>query len=230
MVNVMPSDCRYKPSHTQAKTGPPCRGRRRGVRCGQRRAGRRHLAGQIGLIFHILPSYPLHRHYQPHIPTGCRTNISGVLAEDDDLLSLPLSSRGGEGSGATASESRDERNERAAGRLIPAGSRAGLDLIVGTARLYTSRAATSCSLAKGGQRATLGAASSGRPPSSSPNLSKPRRRSSEPHAKDSRKSSGLPRRAICVCQFSQHVVEIRVAHIGGLRITGRTAFAAFASL
>jgi len=27
------------------------------------------------------------------IPAGCRANISGVLAENDDLLSLPLSSK-----------------------------------------------------------------------------------------------------------------------------------------
>ena len=31
------------------------------------------------------------------IPAGCHTNISGMLAENDDLLSLPLSSKRGEG-------------------------------------------------------------------------------------------------------------------------------------
>jgi hypothetical protein len=40
------------------------------------------------------------------LPAGCRTNMSGVLAENDDLLSLPLSSKGGEGNGAPASEQR----------------------------------------------------------------------------------------------------------------------------
>jgi hypothetical protein len=36
------------------------------------------------------------------VPAGCRTNRSGVLAENDDLLSLALSSKGGEGNGAGA--------------------------------------------------------------------------------------------------------------------------------
>jgi hypothetical protein len=40
------------------------------------------------------------------IPAGCRNHISGVPVEDDDLLSLPLSSKGGEGNGAAASEHR----------------------------------------------------------------------------------------------------------------------------
>jgi hypothetical protein len=34
------------------------------------------------------------------IPVGRCTNACGVLAESDDLLSLPLSSKGGEGNGA----------------------------------------------------------------------------------------------------------------------------------
>jgi len=38
------------------------------------------------------------------LPAGCRNNISGVLGENDGLLSLPLSSKGGEGNGAAASE------------------------------------------------------------------------------------------------------------------------------
>ena len=38
------------------------------------------------------------------LPEGCCTNRSGVLVENDGLLSLSLSSKGGEGSGATASE------------------------------------------------------------------------------------------------------------------------------
>ena len=41
------------------------------------------------------------------ITVGCRTNKPGVLTENDDLLSLPLSSRGGEGNGAAPSERRD---------------------------------------------------------------------------------------------------------------------------
>jgi hypothetical protein len=41
------------------------------------------------------------------IPAGCCTEISGMLAENDYLLSLPLSSKGGEGNGATAYEHRD---------------------------------------------------------------------------------------------------------------------------
>jgi len=54
-------------------------------------------------------------------PAGGRTNKSGVPAEDDDLLSLPLSSKGGEGNGAVASEPADARKEQAAASLsIPA--------------------------------------------------------------------------------------------------------------
>src|ERR1019366_10255627 len=45
---------------------------------------------------------------------GCRTIISGALAENDGLISLPLSSKGGEGNGAAASEHRDTRKEQAA--------------------------------------------------------------------------------------------------------------------
>jgi hypothetical protein len=33
------------------------------------------------------------------IPAGCGTNLSGMLAENDGLLSLSLSSKGGEGTG-----------------------------------------------------------------------------------------------------------------------------------
>ena len=36
------------------------------------------------------------------IPAGWRTKISGVRVENDDLLSLALSSKGGEGNGAAA--------------------------------------------------------------------------------------------------------------------------------
>ena len=36
------------------------------------------------------------------IPAGCCTNIFGVLAANDDLLSLPLSSKGGEGKATSA--------------------------------------------------------------------------------------------------------------------------------
>src|ERR1039458_5097064 len=36
------------------------------------------------------------------IPAGCRANTSGRWAQNDDLLSLPLSSKGGEGNGAGA--------------------------------------------------------------------------------------------------------------------------------
>ncbi len=41
------------------------------------------------------------------MPAGCRTNRSGALAENEDLLSLPLSSRGGEGNGPATGEHRD---------------------------------------------------------------------------------------------------------------------------
>jgi hypothetical protein len=41
------------------------------------------------------------------IPAGCRASIPGVLAENDDLLSLALSSRGGEGTATAASDHRD---------------------------------------------------------------------------------------------------------------------------
>jgi len=37
------------------------------------------------------------------IRAGWCTNATGVLAENDDLLSLPLSSKGGEGNAAAAS-------------------------------------------------------------------------------------------------------------------------------
>jgi len=40
------------------------------------------------------------------MPADCRINVSGGLAENDDLLSLPLSSKGGEGNGTAASEHR----------------------------------------------------------------------------------------------------------------------------
>jgi glycosyltransferase involved in cell wall biosynthesis len=46
------------------------------------------------------------------IPTGCRTNLPAVPAENDDLLSLPLSSKGGEGNAAAVSEHRDARKEQ----------------------------------------------------------------------------------------------------------------------
>src|ERR1035437_2252128 len=49
------------------------------------------------------------------IPAGCCTNIFGVLAEDDDILSLTLSSKGGEGNGAAASERRDPCKVQASG-------------------------------------------------------------------------------------------------------------------
>jgi hypothetical protein len=38
---------------------------------------------------------------------GCRTNRSGGRVENDSLLSLPLSSKGGEGNTAAASEHGD---------------------------------------------------------------------------------------------------------------------------
>lgn len=41
------------------------------------------------------------------LPAGRRTNISGGQAENDDLLSLPLSSKGGEGNNAAPSEHLD---------------------------------------------------------------------------------------------------------------------------
>jgi hypothetical protein len=43
------------------------------------------------------------------IPAGCRTNISGGLPEHDHLLSLSLSSKGGEGNGAAAEPKRRRR-------------------------------------------------------------------------------------------------------------------------
>ena len=47
------------------------------------------------------------------IPAGCRANRFGGLAENDDLLSLPLSSKGGEGNDATVSKQRDACVEQA---------------------------------------------------------------------------------------------------------------------
>jgi hypothetical protein len=51
------------------------------------------------------------------ILTGCGTNTSGVLVENDDLLSLPLSSKGGAGNSAGAREHRDVCKEQTAARL-----------------------------------------------------------------------------------------------------------------
>jgi hypothetical protein len=47
------------------------------------------------------------------ISAGCRTDISGGLGENDDLLSLSLSSKGGEGNGAGATERRDTIKHKA---------------------------------------------------------------------------------------------------------------------
>jgi hypothetical protein len=51
------------------------------------------------------------------LPVGGLINIPGVLAENDDLLSLPLSSKGGEGNGAAASVHHDARMEPRAPRF-----------------------------------------------------------------------------------------------------------------
>ena len=48
-------------------------------------------------------------------PVGCRPSVSAVLAENNDLLSLPLSSKGGEGNGTAASEHRDSCKEQSTG-------------------------------------------------------------------------------------------------------------------
>jgi putative protease len=56
------------------------------------------------------------------IPAGHRSNIAGGLSEDDGLLSLALSSRGGEGNTAAACERRDGCKEQAQGAEL---SRAG---------------------------------------------------------------------------------------------------------
>jgi cbb3-type cytochrome oxidase maturation protein len=48
------------------------------------------------------------------IPVGCPTNQSAVLPDGDDLLSLPLSSKGGEEKGTTAKEHRDPWKEQGA--------------------------------------------------------------------------------------------------------------------
>ena len=53
------------------------------------------------------------------IPRGC-TNLSGVRAEKNGLLSLPLSSKGGEGTGAAASEHVDAgKQQNPAGQRLP---------------------------------------------------------------------------------------------------------------
>jgi hypothetical protein len=46
------------------------------------------------------------------VTTGGRSNISGVLTENDDLLILSLSSRGKEANGAAANEHRDACREQ----------------------------------------------------------------------------------------------------------------------
>jgi hypothetical protein len=40
-------------------------------------------------------------------PARCPNHVSGVRAENDDLLSLPLSSKGGEGNGDATGNQRD---------------------------------------------------------------------------------------------------------------------------
>src|ERR1039458_69821 len=51
------------------------------------------------------------------IPAGCSGSISGVLAGKGDLLSLALSSKGGEGNGGAAREHRDACKEQRTGTL-----------------------------------------------------------------------------------------------------------------
>ena len=46
------------------------------------------------------------------LPAGCRTNSSGTLNENDGLLSLPLSSKGGEGNSAGAFEHRESSKKQ----------------------------------------------------------------------------------------------------------------------
>jgi hypothetical protein len=46
------------------------------------------------------------------IPPGCRTSMSDALVENNGLLSLPLSSKGGEGNGVAGSERRDACKEQ----------------------------------------------------------------------------------------------------------------------
>ena len=53
------------------------------------------------------------------LPAGSRTSRSGVGTEKDDLLSLPLSSKGGEGTSAAASERRAARKERTEASRAP---------------------------------------------------------------------------------------------------------------
>src|ERR1035437_5503905 len=60
------------------------------------------------------------------ILAGCRPHISGVLAANGGLLSLSLSSKGGEGNGAAASEHRDackvQRGRTHSGPVASGGS------------------------------------------------------------------------------------------------------------
>jgi organic radical activating enzyme len=53
------------------------------------------------------------------IPTDSHTHLSGVRVEDNDLLSLPLSSKGGKGTGAAASEPRDACSKQNPAQRLP---------------------------------------------------------------------------------------------------------------
>ena len=57
--------------------------------------------------------------FHADIPVGCRTNQSAVLPDGDDLLSLPLSSKGGEGNGTAANDYLDAWKEQGASAQRP---------------------------------------------------------------------------------------------------------------
>jgi cbb3-type cytochrome oxidase maturation protein len=52
--------------------------------------------------------------FRAGIPVSCPTNQPAVLPDGDDLLSLPLSCKGGEGNGTAAKEHRDPWKEQGA--------------------------------------------------------------------------------------------------------------------
>ncbi len=123
-----PAHCPQSLGATTCPQRPqPNLGRRHHLHPHRRRlalSGRRH--GPLQPTDRRLGHGPKHRHPTHSgrlgdIPAGCGTNHSGVLAENDNLLSLPLSSKGGEGNGASVSEHRAACKEQANGAPSPQG-------------------------------------------------------------------------------------------------------------
>jgi hypothetical protein len=77
------------------------------------------------------------------LPAGCRTNGSASLAKNDDLLSLPLSSKGGEGNGTAAIERREAcKNQSGGSPFIGTTTEDGAWTVDAEAALVRLRAAS----------------------------------------------------------------------------------------